>query len=91
VRSSINVSILCAERPILKRFEAAREAGFGTVDLWWPRGADLAAVESAIVAAEPEVAAFNFDAGDMPAGDPRLISDPALQESPSNTGLLAFW
>jgi hydroxypyruvate isomerase len=46
VRFSINVSILFRERPFLKRFAAAHEAGFDTVELF----------ESAIEAAEVDVA-----------------------------------
>jgi len=65
----------------MKRFEAARAAGFDTVELWWPRGEDLAAVESAIETAEVDVAVMNFDAGDMAAGDRGLISDPAHREA----------
>jgi hydroxypyruvate isomerase len=81
VRFSINVSILFAERPFLERFAAAHAAGFDTVELWWPRGEDLTAVESAIATAEVDVAVMNFDAGDMPAGDRGLISDPARREA----------
>jgi hydroxypyruvate isomerase len=47
VRFSINVSILFCERPFLKRFEAAHDAGFDAVELSWPRGEDLAAVRAA--------------------------------------------
>jgi hydroxypyruvate isomerase len=44
-----------------------------------PRGEDLGAVEAAIKDANLEVALFNFDAGDMPAGDRGLLSDPDRQ------------
>ena len=81
VRFSINVSLLFAERPFTERFKAARAAGFDTVELWWPRGEDLAAVESAIETAEVDVAVMNFDAGDMAAGDRGLISDPAQRDA----------
>jgi hydroxypyruvate isomerase len=81
VRFSINVSILFTERPFVTRFEAARQAGFDTVELWWPRGEDLAAVESAIRTAEVDVVVLNFDAGDMAAGDRGLISDPDREEA----------
>jgi hydroxypyruvate isomerase len=76
-----NVSILFTEVPLLERFARAREAGFDVVELWWPRGEDVAAVEAAIADAGVEVALMNFDAGDMPAGDRGLISDPALQDA----------
>jgi hydroxypyruvate isomerase len=80
VRFCVNVSILFTEFPLLERFSRARDAGFDTVELWWPRGEDLAAVRDAIADAGVGVALLNFDAGDMPAGDRGLLSDPALQE-----------
>ena len=81
MRFSVNVSILFTELPLLERFAAARSAGFDAVELWWPRGEDLAAVRSAIEDAGVEVVLMNLDAGDMPAGDRGLISDPALQDA----------
>jgi hydroxypyruvate isomerase len=81
MRFSVNVSILFTEVPLLERFAAARSAGFHAVELWWPRGEDLAAVRSAIEDAGVDVVLMNFDAGDMPAGDRGLISDPALQDA----------
>jgi hydroxypyruvate isomerase len=71
-----NVSILFKEAPFLERFERAARAGFGAVEFWWPTGEALDEVESAIRDAGLEVALFNFDAGDMPAGDRGLLSDP---------------
>jgi hydroxypyruvate isomerase len=75
MRFSANVSILFTELPFLERFAAARAAGLGAVELWWPRGEDLDAVAEA--AAAGEVVLLNFDGGDMPAGDRGLLSDPA--------------
>src|SRR5207248_1902083 len=54
----------------------ARAAGFRAVELWWPSGEDLGAVEDAVAEAGLEVVLFNLDAGDMPAGDRGLLSDP---------------
>ena len=81
MRFCVNVSILFTEVPLLERFARARDAGFDTVELWWPRGEDIAAVKAAIADAGVDVALLNFDAGDMPAGDRGLLSDPALQEA----------
>src|SRR3954452_1538575 len=72
-----NISLLFTEVPFLERFAAARSAGFDAVELWWPRGEDLDAVEAAVADAGVEVVLLNFDAGDMPAGDRGLFSDPA--------------
>ena len=77
---SANVSILFKEVPFLERFERAAEAGFGTVEFWWPSGEDLGEVERAVKDADLEVAVLNFDAGDMPAGDRGLVSDPEREE-----------
>jgi hydroxypyruvate isomerase len=75
-----NVSILFKEAPFLERFGRAAEAGFSAVEFWWPSGEDLAEVEAAVRDAGLGVALFNFDAGDMPAGDRGLLSDPDRHE-----------
>ncbi len=72
---SANLSILFKEVPLLERFGRATEAGFSAVEFWWPSGEDLGEVERAVRGAGLTVALFNFDAGDMPAGDRGLVSD----------------
>jgi len=80
MRFSANVSILFKEVPLLERFGRAAAAGFLAVEFWWPgHEAELAAVESAVRDAGLDVALFNFDAGDMAAGDRGLVSDPERQ------------
>ncbi len=80
MRFCVNVSILFKEAPFLERFRRAADAGFSAVEFWWPSGEDLGEVEAAIKEANLTVALFNFYAGDMPAGDRGLLSDPARQE-----------
>ena len=80
MRFCANVSILFKEAPFLERFGRARRAGFSAVEFWWPGGEDLGEVEAAIRDTGLSVALFNFDAGDMAAGDRGLISDPDRQE-----------
>lgn len=80
MRFSANVSILFKEAPFLERFGRVREAGFSAVEFWWPAGEDLGEVERAIAEAGLSVELFNFYAGDMPAGDRGLLSDPERQE-----------
>ena len=75
-----NVSILFKEAPFLERFGMAKRARFSAVEFWWPGGEDLGEVERAIKEADPRVALFNFDAGDMSAGDRDLIRDPFRQD-----------
>jgi hydroxypyruvate isomerase len=76
MRFSANVSILFKEAPFLERFARAAGAGFSAVEFWWPSGEDLGAVERVIKDANLRVVLFNFDAGDMAAGDRGLASDP---------------
>jgi hydroxypyruvate isomerase len=76
VKFCANVSILFKDAPFLERFERAAAAGFQAVEFWWPAGERLDEVEDAIARAGLQVALFNFDAGDMPAGDRGLLSDP---------------
>jgi hydroxypyruvate isomerase len=76
VKFCANVSILFKDAPLLERFERAAAAGFSAVEFWWPARERLDEVEGAIKDAGLEVALFNFDAGDMPAGDRGLLSDP---------------
>ncbi len=75
-----NLSMLFKEVDFVERFGLAAEAGFVAVEFWWPSGEDLDNVEAAIKDADLEVALFNFDAGDMPAGDRGLLSDPERQQ-----------
>ncbi len=80
MKFSANVSILFKEVPFLERFGRAREAGFSAVEFWWPGQEDLGGLEAAIRDAGLSVALFNFDAGDMPAGDRGLAGDPERAE-----------
>jgi hydroxypyruvate isomerase len=80
MRFSANVSILFKEVPFLDRFGRAREAGFSAVEFWWPSEEGLDDVEKAIKDAGLTVALFNFDAGDMAAGDRGLAGDPERQQ-----------
>ena len=79
MRFCVNVSILFKEVPFLERFARVAEAGFEGVEFWWPAGESLDDVEAAIRDAGLTAALFNFDAGDMPAGDRGLLSDPDRQ------------
>jgi len=78
MRFCANVSMLFKEAPFLERFERAARAGFDAVEFWWPPAAPDE-VAAAVADAGLEVALFNFYAGDMPAGDRGLLSDPDRQ------------
>src|ERR671916_3495215 len=80
MRFSANVSILFKEAPFLERFGRAAAMGFSAVEFWWPSGEDPGAVERAVEDADLKVALFNFDAGDMAAGDRGLAGDPDREQ-----------
>jgi hydroxypyruvate isomerase len=77
MRFTANISMLFKEYPLPERFAKAREAGFDAVEMWWPSGEDLGAVERAAVKSGVRLTGLNFDAGNMPGGDRGLLSDPA--------------
>jgi hydroxypyruvate isomerase len=80
MKFSANLSILFKEVPLLERFGRAAEAGFSAVEFWWPgHDVELDEVEHAVKDAGLEVALFNFDAGDMLAGDRGLAGDPGRE------------
>jgi hydroxypyruvate isomerase len=80
MRFDANLTFLFKDAPFVDRFARAAGAGFEAVEFMWPHGEDLAAVERAVAAAGLEVALFNFDAGDIAAGDRGLLSDPERQD-----------
>ncbi len=79
----VNCSLLFTEEPLLRRPAAARAAGFGAVEFWWPfadpvpsdREVDafVAAIEDAGVA----LVGLNFFAGDLAGPDCGVLSIPA--------------
>jgi hydroxypyruvate isomerase len=79
---AVNCSILFTELPLLERPAAARNAGFGAVEFWWPFAEavpadhDADAFVTAIEDAGVQLIGLNFFAGDMPAGDRGLVSWP---------------
>ncbi|MDX6283510.1 MAG: hydroxypyruvate isomerase [Kribbellaceae bacterium] len=82
LRHAVNCSILFTELPLLERPAAAREAGFGAVEFWWPfteavpGDAEVEAFVTAVRDAGVQLVGLNFFAGDMPAGDRGLVSLP---------------
>ena len=80
MRFSANISILFPNTPFVERFQRAKAAGFSAVEFWWPSGEDLGKVEEAIRASGLKVVLINFDAGNMPAGDRGLLSNPERHE-----------
>jgi hydroxypyruvate isomerase len=79
LRFSANLTFLFKDAPFAERFARARDAGLPGVEFMWPGALGLPAVERAVAETGLEVALFNFDAGDVAAGDRGLLSDPDRQ------------
>ncbi len=83
LRFDVNCSILFAELPLARRAGAAREAGFGGVEFWWPWDAavpsdgEADAFVRSVADAGVELVALNFFAGDLAAGERGIVSHPA--------------
>jgi hydroxypyruvate isomerase len=84
---TVNCSILLTELPLLDRPAAARNSGFEAVEFWWPfdtptpPDADVTAFIRAIQDAGVQLTGLNFAAGDMPAGDRGILSNPAMTQA----------
>jgi hydroxypyruvate isomerase len=82
LRFDVNCSILFAELPLAERARAAREAGFGGVEFWWPwpeaepSAAAVDAFVGSILDAGVQLVALNFHAGDLAAGERGILSHP---------------
>ncbi|MFI5734004.1 hydroxypyruvate isomerase family protein [Kribbella sp. NPDC051587] len=82
LRHTVNCSLLFTELPLLERPAAARRAGFGAVEFWWPfveavpPDRQVDAFVTAITDAGVQLTGLNFFAGDMPGGDRGLVSWP---------------
>jgi hydroxypyruvate isomerase len=76
---NLNVSIVLQEYPFLQRFDHAARAGFGAVEFWWPDGEDPHMVAQRIRDAGLHVTMFNFDAGNLAAGERGFLNDPERQ------------
>lgn len=82
LRFAVNCSILFTELPLLRRPAAARAAGFGAVEFWWPFAElvpgdrEVDAFLGALADAGVRLALLNFAGGDMAAGERGLLSLP---------------
>lgn len=83
LRYTVNCSILFTDAPLLARPGLARDAGFDSVEFWWPferavpADSDVEAFVRAIDDAGVALTGLNFAAGNMPAGERGILSDPA--------------
>jgi hydroxypyruvate isomerase len=83
LRFDVNCSILFTELPLTERARAARDAGFGGVEFWWPwqamvpTAAEADAFVRSIAEAGVDLVSLNFHTGDMAAGERGIVSHPA--------------
>jgi hydroxypyruvate isomerase len=83
MRFDVNCSILFTELPVLQRASAAKAAGFGGVEFWWPweamapSDAEADAFVGSIKDAGVELVSLNFHTGDMAAGERGIVSHPS--------------
>ncbi|NHU49271.1 TIM barrel protein [Rhodococcus sp. A14] len=79
---TVNCSILLTDVPLLERPQAARQAGFDAVEFWWPfaravpTDREVTSFIRSINDAGVQLTGLNFAAGDMPAGDRGILSNP---------------
>lgn len=79
---TVNASILLTDRPLFERPAAARAAGFTAVEFWWPfadpvpADAEVDRFIASVRDAGVDLTGLNFFAGDMPAGDRGVLSQP---------------
>ena len=77
---TLNCSILLTELPLLQRADAAKQAGFDSVEFWWPfneaapSDKQIDEFVASLANAGVQLDGLNFFAGDMPAGDRGLVS-----------------
>jgi hydroxypyruvate isomerase len=77
---TVNASILLTDLPVNERPAAAKAAGFGAVEFWWPFSSAVPAQQdvdgfvAAIQDAGVQLTGLNFFAGDMAGGDRGLVS-----------------
>ncbi|WP_207399660.1 hydroxypyruvate isomerase family protein [Actinomadura fibrosa] len=83
-RFAVNCSILFTGLPLLDRPAAAKATGFDAVEFWWPwpgepvpSTAQVDAFCKAVEDAGVRLIGLNFYAGDMPAGERGVLSDPS--------------
>ena len=86
LRYLANCSMLFTELPLLQRPAAARSAGFGAVEFWWPfedpvpGDAAVDAFVSAVGDAGVRLVGLNFFAGDLAGPDCGVLSIPARSQ-----------
>lgn len=74
---SAHLSTLFDELPLLARPAAARAAGLGAVETWWPPAPEPGDWIAAVTAAGVTASLVNAEGGDLARGDRGYCNDPA--------------
>jgi len=86
IRFDANCTFLFKDVDLLERPQAARDAGFDAIELWWPfdtatpDAADVDKIVSAVKKAGVTVVGLNFFAGDLAGPDCGLVSWPGREQ-----------
>ncbi|WP_413336433.1 hydroxypyruvate isomerase family protein [Brevibacterium sp. GP-SGM9] len=82
----LNCSTLLTELPVMERAQAAKDAGFGQVEFWWPfdgnprpTSAEVDGFIASLESAGVELKGLNFWAGNMAGGDRGMVSIPGAE------------
>jgi len=78
-RFSANISMLFADRPLLDRFQAARDAGFTGVEIQFPYDTPVDKLVAAKERAGVGISVINLPVGDMLSGGPGLAAMPGRE------------
>ena len=85
LRYDVNVSILLTELPLLRRPQAARDAGFTAIESWWlfptavPGDREIDACVAAVRDAGVQLVALNTFGGSLADGERGLASVPGRE------------
>jgi hydroxypyruvate isomerase len=85
LRYDVNISILLTELPLLRRPQAARDAGFAAVECWWPfadavpADREVEAFVAAVRDAEVQLVSLNAYGGDPAAGERGIAALPGRE------------
>jgi hydroxypyruvate isomerase len=78
-RFAANLTMLWQERPVLERFHAAADAGFGRVEILFVHELDPAGVERSLRELDLELVLFDPRPGDWAKGERGLLSLPGRE------------
>jgi len=73
---SLSLGWFHTDRSLLERFSAARQDGFGAVELFWPAGVDYRQVAAAARREHVRISMFNMYEGDYARGERGFAADP---------------